>query len=327
MAYYLKKLGSQELGSGTGARGRYIYISKSVLTFFPPLSTHITNDMSVLSIINVSLDPNRSIYCSYVYHNDKLTMDDGTRDEYRLYLNTDIDPDRSYFNESDIILLHKVEGLPHTYKLYRFTNTDPLYTLLDDTITTSPIRGGHALVDDVDGFDPIETEVNNVETVVTDEVNNRVRRLVTENEVLFDDDEIASGAHLFNSDIFRNFVLNGYGEVCAVTGEVIKWRGFNNLEAAHIKPKAHHGPFLPSNGICMSKDLHWAFDKGFFTINNDFTIMVHPEISNTLLNGYNGQSIQVPTDSFFQPNTRYLEYHQENIYGLFLRSGQIRRLP
>ena len=62
------------------------------------------------------------------------------------------------------------------------------------------------------------------------------------------------------------------------------------------------------------------------SINDDFTIMVHPSVTNTILNQYDGEMIHVPTEDFFKPSARYLEYHRTNIYGLFLRTGQIRRL-
>ncbi len=38
------------------------------------------------------------------------------------------------------------------------------------------------------------------------------------------------------------------------------------LDSAHIHPSAHQGSWLPNNDILMSKDLHFAFDSGYFTI-------------------------------------------------------------
>ena len=61
MKYYLKRLGSQELGSvknGKAQRGRYIYISKDekVLDIFPPLSK-----------ISFSIKPFIYIIITYLY--------------------------------------------------------------------------------------------------------------------------------------------------------------------------------------------------------------------------------------------------------------------
>ena len=108
MEYYIKKLGHQELGSikedGKPSRGRYIYISKNkeVLNFFPPMSEKVVNDNVVLPIISVELK--KKVYCNFVYHNDKISrgLSNG-RNEYRLYLNNDIEDHQLLFKENDII--------------------------------------------------------------------------------------------------------------------------------------------------------------------------------------------------------------------------------
>lgn len=43
----------------------------------------------------------------------------------------------------------------------------------------------------------------------------------------------------------------------------------------------------------MSRDMHCEFDKGFFMIEDDYTIIVHPDVLRTdsCLNKYNGQKI------------------------------------
>ena len=35
---------------------------------------------------------------------------------------------------------------------------------------------------------------------------------------------------LFNSATFRDFVMTGYGNLCAITGTVIKYQAFSNLK-------------------------------------------------------------------------------------------------
>ena len=44
-----------------------------------------------------------------------------------------------------------------------------------------------------------------------------------------------------------------------------------NVQAAHLWPDSWLGPLRPSNGILLSLDLHWAFDIGQFTIDNDYS--------------------------------------------------------
>lgn len=69
--------------------------------------------------------------------------------------------------------------------------------------------------------------------------------------------------------------MTGYKQKCAITGNVIQYKSFMNLEAAHIWPRSHKGLYLPSNGIALCRDMHWAFDKGMFTIGDDFKVIVH----------------------------------------------------
>ena len=76
-----------------------------------------------------------------------------------------------------------------------------------------------------------------------------------------------------------------------LTGNVIQYKSFMNLEAAHIWPRSHKGLYLPSNGIALCRDMHWAFDKGMFTIGDDFKIIVHPDVESDYLQQYNNKSL------------------------------------
>ena len=112
--YYLKKLQHQEMGSpdskGKTHRGRYIYLSKKSEDFFPHLSQTVLNDTMVLPIIMPFSDS--KIYAQFVYHNSKYFpgVSSGTpRDEFRLYLNSELDQNRTCFHESEIAVIERVE--------------------------------------------------------------------------------------------------------------------------------------------------------------------------------------------------------------------------
>jgi hypothetical protein len=330
--FYIKKLGSQELGSpkpdGSVSRGRYIYVTKAYENFFPFLSTTVINDNVLIPIIPPFSD--EKIYSKLVYHNDKFNVPNGTRDEFRLYLNRNLDPDRSYFRVDDIVVFERIEtGTPvPLYVLYRFNATDAFYADLAARIEASTFKGGHALAGDELSFIP-QRQINIDEAVVVipdeimkDAVKQQEEVLVGEEQNIED----TRGASLFNSDSFRDFVLLAYGYKCAITGKVIGYKNLLNLEAAHIQPKAQAGTFLPCNGIALCRDMHWAFDKGFITISDDFTIIVHEQMTKSILVDYQGQKIFTPVETYFQPEKKFLKHHRENIFGLFLYSGSIRAL-
>ena len=329
-SFYIKKLGSQELGSpkadGSVSRGRYIYVTKAYENFFPHLSTTVTNDNVLVPVIPPFSE--EKIYTTLVYHNDKFNVEGGTRDEFRLYLNRNLDPDRGYFHVDDIVVFERIEtGTPvPLYFLYRFNAADSFYNDLAARIEASPIKGGHALAGDELGFIP-QRQINIDEAVVVIPAEVMKVAVTQQEEVLASEEqnvEDTRGASLFNSDSFRDFVMLAYGYKCAITGKVIGYKNLLNLEAAHIQPKAQAGTFLPCNGIALCRDMHWAFDKGFITISDELKIIVHKEMQNSILMEYSDQKIFTPADPYFQPEKKFLKHHRENIFGLFLYSGSIR---
>lgn len=327
MRYYLKKCSHQELGSvqedGRPHRGRYFLTSKSseVLEMFPPLSTAQLNDSALLPII--PLYSQKKVYCSYVYHNDAFhgSTAKHPRNEYRIYLNKALENNSLLFVADDIVVIRAAdeseqEDIQKVYYLDHVKNDgSALYRQLDRIIADCPIKGGYGIYE---GNIP---EFEDKVTYITDpnqckvEIDNSVKERVAAAK-----DSVAS---LFNAVSFRDFVMVGYDNLCAITGTAIRYESYTNLEAAHIRPKSHGGLYLPSNGIALSRDLHWAFDKGFFTLNDNLEVVVHPEATSDYLKSFEGKKIRVPQDPFFAPDLENVKYHRENVYGLFLTTGRL----
>ena len=145
--FYLKKLTSNELGYRNNklVTGQIFYISKQAVSFFPKLSTSINNDSINLQL---SVDyRDHPIFVNMVYHNDKFNRIDGTRDEFRIYLNRDVAPDDFFFRPNDIVLFEKISE--NYYSLKKFREGDFGFESLDELIKTSKLRGAHALLDDL----------------------------------------------------------------------------------------------------------------------------------------------------------------------------------
>lgn len=326
--YYLKKCGHQELGSvdsfGSPQRGRYLLISMSeeALSFFPPLTKEQLNDSALIPV--VPLYSGEKVYCNYVYHNDKFHGSTAVhpRNEYRLYLNKSLEGDTFRFVRDDIVVFRKEEiindDISQTVYLLDLVHNDnsAYYRELNQIIENYPIRGGHGICrDTIPDFElHAEDILSQVDTtaVIDNTVTQRIETAPT-NAI----------ADLFNAATFRDFVLTGYDNRCAITGDVIRYHNFSNLEAAHIKPRSHGGLFLPNNGMALCRDLHWAFDKGFFTLTDDLKIQVHPQIESDYLKSFDNQSIRIPSTPFFVPDIDNIKYHQESVYGLFLTSGRL----
>ncbi|MDR2936496.1 MAG: DNA (cytosine-5-)-methyltransferase [Rikenellaceae bacterium] len=343
--YYVKQLRHQEMGSPDAAgkthRGRYFYLSKDSGDFFPLLSRTILNDTLVLPIIMPFSDS--KIYAKFVYHNSKYFPEASTgdpRNEFRLYLNNALDQNRALFHAGEIVVIEKVmtssanpADIGYVYSINLFSPRDEHYAYLERIIEDSPMRGKSALVEGDLSFVPRPVINDETGVAISEEILHVVKEeqkdllSAIEKEVPVSDGgnvEDIRGANLFNSISFRDFVLYAYGYKCAITGKSIRYGDLNNLEAAHIQPRARAGTFLPCNGLALCRDMHWAFDKGFITITDDYTVLVHDEVKATVLSEIDGKRITVPDDPYFQPERKFLRHHRENIFGLFIHSGVIR---
>jgi hypothetical protein len=144
---YLKRLTPQELGYRRKRlmTGQYFYISKSAVgNFFKELSRVVINDSLTLEF-NDPLEEANIIEATYVYHNDKFSRPDGTRNEYRIYLNRDIAKHDLHFQPNDIIAFIKKGDNNFHIDHYRVRNSN--YNTLSSFIDSSEIRGAHALLD------------------------------------------------------------------------------------------------------------------------------------------------------------------------------------
>ncbi len=329
MKYYLKRCTHQELGSvvagGKPQRGRYLLTSmnENVLSMFPPLSKTQLNDSTLLPMI--PLYSGKKIYCNYVYHNDKFhgSTAKHPRNEYRIYLNKALENHTCLFETNDIIMMRMSSvmdeesgDIQNIYYLDYIRNQESkLYKELNSVIENSPISGGYGIFEGT--IAEFEEKVSQMG--IPDECEVEIDESVT-NRISSAADAVAA---LFNATSFRDFVMVGYNHLCAITGTVIRHESYTNLEAAHIRPKSHGGLYLPNNGIALCRDLHWAFDKGFFTLNDELEVVVHKQVTSDYLQSFNGKKIRVPQDPFFAPDLENVKYHRENIFGLFLTTGRL----
>jgi len=339
--YYIHKVGHQEMGSVNSrndkpARGRYFLISKRCLDFFPHLSSVVMNDKIVITIVSMKENDEKRVLCTMDYHNQKYAdityTGDNPRDEVRLYMNNAIDPERQYFFKGDYAVFERfVDDNQVYYSLTRITSDDDAYDYISG-LMESEAKGNKSNLTIEGDFEFISkpTMTQEDEIIVTADAQDVIQKesealIESEKELeLGEANEEAMGSSFFNSGLFRDLVMNAYGYKCAITGKVIRYKDLYNLEAAHIKPQAHQGTFLPCNGIAMSRDMHFAFDKGFFTISDDYRVVVSEEMKDDwFYEEYNGKHIFVPSEQFYRPNLSYLKHHRENVFNTF---RQIRKL-
>jgi HNH endonuclease len=122
---------------------------------------------------------------------------------------------------------------------------------------------------------------------------------------------------------FRGIVLSNYENTCAVTR--LRFQTTKNVEAdgAHIIRKDVRGTDDPRNGMALSKSVHWAFDRGIFTISDQYEVLIHPKardanVANFPLMEMNRRNILLPADEHYRPHPEALAWHRKEVYDRFV---------
>ena len=122
-----------------------------------------------------------------------------------------------------------------------------------------------------------------------------------------------------NQSFFRNAVLSSYASTCCITGISTP----QLLIASHIKPWKSSSPSEktdPRNGLCLNALHDKAFDLGYITVRQDYTLVMSTKLKD-IYDGesierhfgiYDGKTIIMPEK--FLPNPTYLEYHNDVIF-------------
>jgi putative restriction endonuclease len=126
------------------------------------------------------------------------------------------------------------------------------------------------------------------------------------------------GSRIVRDRIFRRIVLQAYDSRCALTGlKLINGGGRAEVEAAHIKPVEANGPDIITNGLALSGTVHWMFDRGLVSLDDNLQILVSRHVNDrasieALLNkdGY----AHLPQRSLDRPHPLYLRWHRDNCF-------------
>jgi len=121
----------------------------------------------------------------------------------------------------------------------------------------------------------------------------------------------------FREAAFATRVKEAYDNTCAMTGlKIINGGGRPEVQAAHIRPVAHRGPDSVRNGLALSGTVHWMFDRGLISVDDDGRILIAkdrlPDTVTRLL--LEDRRVSPPKQSSLQPHVQFLRYHRENIF-------------
>lgn len=114
--------------------------------------------------------------------------------------------------------------------------------------------------------------------------------------------------------VFRKIILDAYDCRCAITGlKFINGGGRAEVQAAHIKPVEENGPDIVNNGIALSGTVHWMFDRGLISLEDDLSILVSRQANDTesiwkLVN--DSRCALMPATRLNRPHPRFLHWHR-----------------
>jgi putative restriction endonuclease len=119
----------------------------------------------------------------------------------------------------------------------------------------------------------------------------------------------------FRDVAFALGVRQAYANTCAMTGfNIINGGGRAEVQAAHIRPVAHRGPDSVRNGLALSGTIHWMFDRGLVSIDENYTILVaRARLPDTVTRMLRNELL-LPDRPDQRPNVHFLRYHRDRIF-------------
>jgi putative restriction endonuclease len=125
---------------------------------------------------------------------------------------------------------------------------------------------------------------------------------------------------LIRNAFFRKAVVSVYDCQCAFCGlKVTKTGNQNIVDGAHIKPFSAFYDSRIHNGIALCKNHHWAFDRGWFAVDDKYKIIVSKELEEVspharTITEFHGEILILPKVEKYFPDIEALQWHRHHIF-------------
>jgi putative restriction endonuclease len=123
---------------------------------------------------------------------------------------------------------------------------------------------------------------------------------------------------VIRNSFFRKSVVHAYDYRCAFCKlRITRNPNQNIVDGAHIKPFAKFLDSKIDNGLSLCKNYHWAFDLGWFSIDDNYKILVSQDLEDDSPHGrtmkdFHHQQISLPSNERYLPRIGSLKWHREN---------------
>ena len=121
----------------------------------------------------------------------------------------------------------------------------------------------------------------------------------------------------FRDRVFAKSVKRAYDNTCAISGLcILNGGGRAEAQAAHIRPVKDDGPDSVRNGLALSATVHWMFDRGLISVDDDYTLLLKPaaipESARRLINPE--RRLRLPAQPRDYPHRRFLQFHRRHVF-------------
>lgn len=118
----------------------------------------------------------------------------------------------------------------------------------------------------------------------------------------------------YRDEAFRRHVRGAYDNTCAITGlKLINGHGRPEVQAAHIRPVEEDGPDTVRNGLALTGTVHWLFDRGLISIDDNFKVLLSPaglpDDLERLIPKH--RTLTLPPRPELRPHPTYLGWHRD----------------
>jgi putative restriction endonuclease len=116
--------------------------------------------------------------------------------------------------------------------------------------------------------------------------------------------------------VFKKEIPRIYHYQCCISGMKIETTANAQMvDACHIVPFSLSNDDTLTNGICLSPNLHRAFDRGLLTINEDYIVRISPSVKEAQspysISQFEGQRLSLPEEPKLYPSLQNLSWHRK----------------
>ncbi len=130
---------------------------------------------------------------------------------------------------------------------------------------------------------------------------------------------------IVRSATFKREVPKIYRNTCAISGHWLNVASNTSMiDACHIIPFSESYNDSITNGIALTPTLHRAFDRGLFTLDNEYKVIVSTHIAENVesryaLSQFHGQTLYLPENPKYHPSHESLLWHRNRQFEGWLK--------